>query len=341
MTRPRLFSLLVLVLILAACGGGEGVVGDADTDIQTAADEVPEAEATADGEPVTIENCGTTTTYTAPPERAVTTGQEGTEILLALGLEDRMAGTMRTYNEVLPELQEAFAQVPELAEGGESAAREVMLDARPDFVLAPYIDFDFDPAEGLASREELEAAGAQIYGLSVNCASDPSRTSLQDTYGDILNVGRIFGVEERAEALVAEMEAKVADVAEAIEGRPAPRVLLYANGEGPIGVSGSGLPADLVRLAGGENVFADLEATYEEVSLEAATARDPEVFATIDYSPGPTPEEKAGFLRSALPTTAAARSDRTLTVPDAALNQSVRNADLVVEMARALHPDAF
>jgi iron complex transport system substrate-binding protein len=333
---------VVLLLALVGCGGGgaggssEGVPGTPD-----GAEVSPAAAGNGGYEPVTIENCGTTTTYTAPPERAVTTGQEGTEILLALGLEDRMVGTMRTYNAVLPELQAAFEQVPQLAEGGESAPREVVLDARPDFVLAPYVDYDFDPAEGLASREELEAAGADIYGLSVNCAEDPSRTGIQDTFDDILNVGRIFAVEDRAEELVAEMEAKIAEVAEAIEGRPAPRVLLYANGEGPLGVSGSGLPADLVRLAGGENVFADLESTFGEVSLEAATQRDPEVFVTIDYSPGPTPEEKAAFLREALPTTTAARSDLVVTVPDAALNQSVRNADLVVQMARALHPDAF
>lgn len=338
--RRLICLLLVLLLALAGCSGAESARSSGASPATSGATETTVAEG-GGYEPVTVENCGTTATFTAPPERAITTGQEGTEILLALGLQDRMVGTMRTYNPVLPELQAAFEQVPQLAEGGESAPREVVLDARPDFVLAPYVDYDLDPTEGAPSREDLESAGANVYGLSVNCAEDPSATSLQDTYDDILQVGRIFGVEDRAEELVAGMQAQIDEVAAAIEGRPAPRVLLYANGEGPLGVSGSGLPADLVRLAGGENVFADLDSTFGEVSLEAATERNPQVFATIDYSPGLTPEEKAAFLREALPTTEAAQSGQVMTIPDAALNQSVRNADLVVEMARALHPDAF
>ncbi|MEU7731822.1 ABC transporter substrate-binding protein, partial [Streptomyces griseus] len=68
------------LLVLTACGG--------DGSTTTAA-----GGGTADGFPVTLENCGRTVTVKAPPERAVSVDQGSTEILLSLGLADRLAAT--------------------------------------------------------------------------------------------------------------------------------------------------------------------------------------------------------------------------------------------------------
>lgn len=55
-------------------------------------------------------------TFEEAPKRAVTTSHFMTEMLLSLGLEDSMAGTSWADNDILPELQEAYAKVPVLSE---------------------------------------------------------------------------------------------------------------------------------------------------------------------------------------------------------------------------------
>lgn len=328
---PRLVALAAVAL-LAACGTATA---------PTSAPPVAEPAAAAAGyTPVSVESCGTPLTFDAPPSRVVSTGQEATEILLTLGLAEKIVGVSRTYNALPAELAADFAAVPQLA-GEESAPREVTLAARPDLVVAPYATFDFDAAEGLATVEDLSAAGAQIFGLRVNCAETPAASTLEDTYADILDLGRIFGVSGRAEEVVADMRAVVDDVQARIAGRPPVTVLAYANGEGPLGVSGAGLGSDLIGLAGGTNVFVDLEEGFGEVTVEEAAQRNPEAFVVNFYEGGPSVQEKIDLLTRVLPNSPAAQNGRAVGIDDAALNEGVRNADAVAELARALHPDAF
>src|SRR5690554_3004629 len=68
------------------------------------------------GFPYTDVNCEYTTVYEAPPERAVTLSNNATELMLALGLEDRMAGTSYMGNlQISPRYQEAYETVPVLS----------------------------------------------------------------------------------------------------------------------------------------------------------------------------------------------------------------------------------
>jgi iron complex transport system substrate-binding protein len=54
--------------------------------------------------PLTIENCGYKETFTKAPERVVALGQNTVEILLLLGLEDKVAASAFWPTKVLPEL---------------------------------------------------------------------------------------------------------------------------------------------------------------------------------------------------------------------------------------------
>lgn len=336
--RPRTPAAagLVLAALLTACGTAQ----QAPPSAPPSAPPAPAVQEPARYAPVTVESCGATLTFDAPPARVVSTGQEATEILLTLGLADRIVGVSRTYNALPPDLAADFAKVPQLA-GEESAPREVTLAARPDLVVAPFVTSDFDAAEGLATTDDLAAAGAQIFGLRVNCTDTPATTTLEDTYADVLDLGRIFGVPGRAEQVVAGMRSTVADVQARIAGRPPVTVLAYANGEGPLGVSGAGLGSDLIRLAGGSNVFTDLADGFGRVNIEVAAQRAPQAFVVNFYRGGPTAQEKIDLLGRVLPNAPAARDKRAVAVDDAALNEGVRNADAVAQIARALHPDAF
>src|SRR5690606_17298957 len=61
--------------------------------------------------PLTIKNCGIDVTFTKAPARAVGLGQGSAEIMLMLGLEDKMVGTAFWPNKPMPQLAEAYAKV--------------------------------------------------------------------------------------------------------------------------------------------------------------------------------------------------------------------------------------
>lgn len=77
---PHAALCLAGMLMLAACGSG----GSARTSA---------AQESTAGYPVVLDNCGTRVEVKAAPKRAVSLDQGSTEIMLALGLGDRMAGT--------------------------------------------------------------------------------------------------------------------------------------------------------------------------------------------------------------------------------------------------------
>lgn len=235
--------------------------------------------------PLTIENCGTTLTFTKPPERVVPLALNTTEILLALGLKDRIAGVVGVGNAILPQYQDEFTGVNVIAEKAfPYPSREVLLSAAPDLLLSGY---GGDFSEGAyGSRESYHAQGISTLLMTDACDTAPAVT-LEDTYADILLIGRIFSVPEQASALVTQMQSEAVVTT---SGAPPLRAFVFA-GDTPDAtttVGGRSLITDLVARAGGENIFADLPQQFiPEVSTEQIIARDPQVIVIIEYAAVP------------------------------------------------------
>lgn len=121
---------LTLSVTLWACGGNGSAQSTAQTDQTT----VQTAESAA-GAGVTISNNlnGETfdVTYDTVPQRVVSASSFMTEMLLALGLEDHIAGYCYQDNEVLPQYQEAYAKLTCLSD--KNPSQEVLLQTEPDF----------------------------------------------------------------------------------------------------------------------------------------------------------------------------------------------------------------
>ncbi|NWF79358.1 MAG: ABC transporter substrate-binding protein [Chloroflexi bacterium] len=343
-----LIPLLTLAAVLAACGG------QATQSPPTAAPTTPPtapvpiaSPAPAAAFPVTIEQCGETLTFTEPPQRVIATWQSTAEVLLALGLEERIIGVYygQFYPSTAPGLEEAMARLDALTDGqGGAPPREVVIAAQPDFIYAAYPGSDFNAERGRASREDLATLGAQIFGSSADCAADASTLTVEKVYDDIRKLGLIFGVSERAEALIAELQGRVAAVQERVAGREPTPVIFYDGGEGPLGVYGSGLNNDMIRLAGGRNLFGDQPETYLEVGVESFADQSAAIFAIVDYegfAGVPEEEARAEFLFTTFPNMPASQERRSVFVPGAAFAAGIRFPEAVEIMARAFHPDAF
>lgn len=164
-TRRRQGIVLMtatLILILSACAVPVAPIADSTATPEIVPHDAPTGDSSF---PVTIENCDLTTTYDAPPQRAVTMNQAATEIMLALGLEDQMVGTAYLDDAILPQYESAYASIPILSDNYPS--QEVLFGVEPDFVYGVYRSAFNDEAAG--SRAELAELGIASY-LSV-CAT--------------------------------------------------------------------------------------------------------------------------------------------------------------------------
>jgi len=118
--------------------------------------------------PLTIENCGQQVTFAKAPERTVALGQNSAEILLLLGLEDRMAATAFWPNKVLPELEAANRKVEVLTV--EFPTLEAVLSKQPDFVPAMLVTL-MGPDSKVAKREDFEGLGIPTYLSPSACST--------------------------------------------------------------------------------------------------------------------------------------------------------------------------
>ncbi|MFG3498806.1 ABC transporter substrate-binding protein [Streptomyces sp. NPDC047928] len=327
--RASLRALLstALLLPLAACGATD-----------TGGGRAPGSAAAPDGAgfPYTVTNCGVTTTFTAPPERAVTMNQHATELMLALGLEDRMAGTSYLDDAVLPAYRDAYDEVRVLAE--EYPSKEVLLGAGPDFVYGGYASA-FDKGAG-RDRAGLEKSGVKTRLNVEYCAKGPVGLDLLRT--EITELARTFGVPERGERLIREEERRIDAVRARLKGTARPSVFVYDSGDtAAFTAGGAGIGHHIISLAGGENVFGDLDKTFGDVSWEQVIARRPEVIVIYDYGGTSVEAKKRRLLDDpALAGVPAVRNKRFAVLPLSSVVLGVRVGDAVADLARQLHPDA-
>ncbi|MEU4834352.1 ABC transporter substrate-binding protein [Streptosporangium sp. NPDC023615] len=339
----RRLLVLAAALTLAACSPAPATQGSA----QKTGQETRQAQAPA-GFPVTVDNCGRKLTFDRPPAKVVTGYHPALETLLALGLGDRITGrTNFSESPFLPGHKEQYDKIPEISGTIMLPQKEVMLAQGADLVVDNAMA-SFDAAGGYATVEELDAAGSPPYILGGWCSpQEVLEFTIDDTYTDLRNLGAIFGVPGRADALIGELQGRLADVTERVAGRGPVKVLATDGGKGPVNAyGGSGITNQMITSAGGVNVLADVKGDYTEVSAEKVSAAQPEAVLVSDYATlrgedTPSSQAKAAEAFAIARNSPAARKQRYLALPVAAQHPGYRNILAVTDIARFLHPDAF
>ena len=250
--------------------------------------------------PVTVQRCGEEVEYHVP-ERAVAYEGGSADKLFALGLVDHVHGyVMPPAN---PPVEgspwaEDYAKVELLSQ--DLLNRELVVDAEADLVVAGW-NSGFSDQRGI-TPQILDGLGVQSFMHTESCFNYPGHpeqvTPFEGLYTDLERLGAIFGVPERADALVTEYRGRVEAVVEqAPKGDPVP-VFLYDSGtDQPFTAGGLVPPNDIIGHAGGENIFGDLEERWTQVGWEAVVEARPEVIIILDYGDQPA-EDKIDFLTS-------------------------------------------
>lgn len=289
--------------------------------------------------PVSIENCGTVATYAAAPQRAFAMNQAATEIMLALGLQNRMVGTAFLDDAILPELTEAYNTIQVRATGYPS--REVLFGARPDFVYAAYPTAFSD----VAGMSDLLRSGTPSY-LSPSRCSDQIRSrpdSMELVFGEIRDIGRIFGVLPRAEQLISAYQTDLAEVRNQLGTVDPPlRVFWWDNGMPPSVAGCCGAPSEILRLAGATNIFDNVRGSWGTVAWADVVARNPDVIVLVDATWSPAAQKRQWLLDNpALAGVEAVKHRRFVTVSFSDATPGIRNVATVRKLAETLYPEKF
>ncbi|WLH36278.1 ABC transporter substrate-binding protein [Pseudomonas sp. FP2196] len=288
--------------------------------------------------PLTIQSCNREVTFKQAPEHAVSHDINMTQMMLALGLKSRMAGYsgVSGWKSVTPDMQSLLDGLPELAAKYPSV--ETLLNANVDFFFAGW-DYGMRVGGDL-TPQTLQPLGINVYELTESCAFVMKRpaASLEDTYNDLRNLGKIFDVQDRANALIAQMQAQVAQVRKDLPAEK-PRVFLYDSGEDRAMTSGRlGMPQALIDAAGGRNILDDVEASWTRVNWETVVEHNPQVIVIVDYSEI-TADQKIEFLlkNKALQSVDAIKNQRFIVIPYVQATPGIDNVLAVETLAKGFH----
>ncbi|MCX4220794.1 ABC transporter substrate-binding protein [Pseudomonas sp. MCal1] len=288
--------------------------------------------------PLTIHSCNREVTFKEAPRHAVSHDINMTQMMLALGLKSKMAGYsgVSGWKSVTPQMQSLLDGLPELAAKYPSV--ETLLNANVDFFFAGW-DYGMRVGGDL-TPQTLQPLGINVYELTESCAFVMKRpaATLDDTYNDLRNLGKIFDVQDRANALIADMQSQVADIRKDLPAEK-PRVFLYDSGEDRAMTSGRlGMPQALIDAAGGRNVLDDVEASWTRVNWETVVERNPQVIVIVDYSEI-TAEQKIEFLlkNKALQSVDAIKNQRFIVIPYVQATPGIDNVLAVETLAKGFH----
>ncbi|MCX4667682.1 ABC transporter substrate-binding protein [Streptomyces sp. NBC_01381] len=324
---------MALAVTLTSCGGSST---PSTTDKKAA------------GYPLTLTSCGKKSQIEAPPRRAVSLDQGSTEILLSLGLADRMAGTGTWTDPVLKGLEKDNAKVPRLSDRYPSF--EKVLAQEPDFVTASFLATV--SKGGVADRAKFTELGVPSYVSPTDCAGkdntgdgDGSRVkalTMDTVYGEVRDLARAFGVQKRGERLVAGLKSRLAKAKQGIDASDTTLLYWFSDSKAPYIAGCCGAPGIITRELGAKNVFDDTREEWPQINWETVADRDPDVLVIGDLTrksqTAESAKKKIEFLESNPVTKnlTAVKKKRYVLLSGQAMNPTIRTVDGVEQVADAL-----
>lgn len=272
-TRWHRITVFTIACALALCACGAQPTDSSENTMASQA-----TAETASYQPVTITNYDFTGkevqhTYTQVPQRVVAVYQGSIETMIALGLEDHVIASYGLDNEVKPEWQEGFAAM-HYQETVFAPDKETITLLQPDMILSWGSLFGDTMLGDVSAWNEK---GVATY-MNSNTRPGGYPRTLENEYTDILNLGQIFAVEDRAQALVEEMQAEIARTEEAVQGKETVRVtVVEPMGDSISNYGANTLAGDMVTQLGGELANPD----GNEMSKEDLLACDPDVIFVV------------------------------------------------------------
>lgn len=272
------------------------------------------------------------------PEKAVSMSQATTEMMLALGLADKMAGTAFLEEEIYEPLADEYAKVPVIAEKWPSY--EDFMAADPDFTTGWAVPF---------TQRAIPAADITKQGIPIFVPDSMRSTdaTLDTLFDDLLFYGRLFDAQDAAQAYVDAEKAKLEQVTAKLEGLDEVSVFVYdsTDDDDQIYTAFEGYTTNLLKLIGANNILSGkgVDATWDYANWEEVIASNPEYIIICDYSTSIRNtddfDEKVAKLKEnpALADIDAVKNDHFVRVRLSEITPGVRSVDALIRLAEEIH----
>jgi len=145
---------------------------------------------------------------------------------------------------------------------------EKICSLKPDLVLA---GTDCNKKNDI---EKLRSLGLKVEVFS-GCESFACMCST------FVRLGKLLGREKEAAEITADVRVKIESLSSRIQGRKAPKVFWQVGANPLVTASDQTFTGELIRLAGGRNIFGNLKVTYPRINMESVVTGNPEVIIMV------------------------------------------------------------
>lgn len=283
-------------------------------------------------------------TYRQIPTRVVVTHPGATELLLELGLEDRILATVAPYGPPLERLREKYAKT-KILQAQYAPSREEILDLEPDMVIGWPHHFSENVFGDIQSWHTRGVAT-----FIVPSTLRQTKPLLENNvYAYIADIGKIFGIPDQANQYIQDCRQRVARVEAAVRNIPQKKTVLVLQDhlDGKFSLYDSSyLVSSLIASAGGQHIGDTLTAI---VGAEEVLSHDPDfiLFVSVnrkDAAKDLTDQEAITHLKGIreLQSMRAIEQGNIINVPFFSVNNGgVRIIDVVEKIAKTLYPECF
>jgi iron complex transport system substrate-binding protein len=268
---------------------------------------------------VLVDGDGDTVRLATPARRVISLVPSATDLIVGLDRQSQLIGRTRYDN------------APVIAAVA-SVGGTIDPDLERVFALQPDLVLVWEGTQGTAQRQAMVLHGVPIYAVALRDSSALFHT--------IHDLGAMLGADTAAATLAASLRLQLDSVRASVAGRSRPSVLFAIWGDPPMTVGPHTFIAELIRIAGGRNVFDDAATDWPRVSVEEIVHRAPDV---VILSVGEDSTRGAEALRRA-PGWSTLPAVRTGHVAEVSANLTNRPGPLFGAAARAfrdaIHPEA-
>lgn len=312
-SKSYFFVVLLLVMIVSACSSNQKSTEEQTSIAVSEQTSSISSEADNDGYyPVTIQNYKYSKdpvdiTFEKMPERVYVVNPSSLENMLALGLEDKIA-KVSVGDETTEQAAEFIKKM-----GSTELTKEEVLGNNIDFILAWYSTFS---DKYLGEVDYWHEKGINTYMALNSSVKKPAPNTLEDEYEDIRNLGKIFNVEDRAEALIAKMDKGIADAQEKVKEKGKIKtIILEVEKDNQLRLYGPETIGGVIA----EKVGADLMTNEPRITSEQLIELNPDVIFTVYFGSSDELNEKTAvdLLKNnpALQSISAIQNDRIYPTP--------------------------
>lgn len=281
-------------------------------------------------------------TFDACPRRVVCNQPQAIQLLLALGLGDKIVGACRSVGDVNEKYTASFEALNFISDN-DSPSKEVVLDQDPDLIIGWGSTFG-ESTLGPVSDWNDRGIHTYIVDNSASGGDNPQPRTVERLYNDIENFGKIFGIEDRAQAMIDDMKARAAKIAERVDTLPEEEKvtvltvqMVYENEF--FGRTSTDFTHDLIEKAGG----ICLDEAFGKQSIENLIKLNPDVIVVINRTDSPA-QEKIDSLKAnpSLASVPAVANDRFVSLDYVDFyGGNYETIDTIEHLAQGFYPDLF